>query len=566
MYHVLDIPWGAVENIKEKYSLTFLKGGLALYKGTILPKDLRAYSCDDFSLGRWIEDEKNASVMPPKENRNELSIKPHHEAIGDKIKTSFTENSPGFLLLEEDNLEPKTSIIIGLLKIAEDLQYGTKIKGKLLIISDTANIALWKNYLYNFPELHAYYRTLLIDYKSMKKLLIAPATARLSNKASIKVKQLSTRGTPSIDWDFIIADDFHLLKNSPQEFLRKELQSLASLNQKYSKKENPYTIFSSSSNYLTPIDYIPASQIISPQLSSTKTILPEEFLEFLERNNFNIAKVRGKYSWGVRKKTQSEAEAKNSMEKDLNHLKKIISSSDNCSIKQYSEVHKDYSINFYSFPIELKSSKEKSYKDAWTDVEKYILKEKGTALKTELNKFNYRIGFLKKEQIASIVYLLASYYTPVYLRVNNKKLAEEYIEILRKKAISVESLTGVKLEDQKRLWTSFKNREIQVIISSHLPKALYEETEASSKSFNPRVVITDIQREDYTNELKLIFKDSLSPTVYIPYTEKSFEKELVNSFINLNITKNFEYSAFSKKTEKIAKISVSKTTPPNYLN
>ena len=60
MYFVLDLPWG----VKFPNVQYWKDRKISVYKGAILPAELRPYASEDFSYGRWQEDELNGIVMP----------------------------------------------------------------------------------------------------------------------------------------------------------------------------------------------------------------------------------------------------------------------------------------------------------------------------------------------------------------------------------------------------------------------------------------------------------------------------------------------------------------------
>lgn len=95
MKFMLDLPWGF------KYpGVKYIGDGLAMYSGTILPKELRPYASEDFSYARWKEDEANAVVQPPEKGNTVFRPRPHQVEAAKRIITSYNNGWRG--LLEAD--------------------------------------------------------------------------------------------------------------------------------------------------------------------------------------------------------------------------------------------------------------------------------------------------------------------------------------------------------------------------------------------------------------------------------------------------------------------------------
>lgn len=92
--YALDIPWGF-----QHPDITYYKDRkVYVYKGELLPSELRPYRSLDFSYHRWIEDEANTHVQTPEPPVNIFKPKEHQITAAKKIYTSFYRKQRGFLL------------------------------------------------------------------------------------------------------------------------------------------------------------------------------------------------------------------------------------------------------------------------------------------------------------------------------------------------------------------------------------------------------------------------------------------------------------------------------------
>ena len=250
MYYVLDIPWGF------KYpGIQYWKDTkIYVYQGTILPKALRQYRSQDFSYNRWQEDELNAMVLPPEKGNAVFKPKEHQIIAARKFYKSYYNSFSGFLLADLMGLGKTLSSLVGVTAIAKKEKFQPQNKAKLLIVCPLRTIPQWRQTIHNYPFSTAITRPMIINYQQMNKLLNPPSNARVVKKQRTKNRQIATKGTPTIEWDFIIFDESHYLKNYPKSAASLSATSLAGLNKKYVKGKSPFCIFVTATPGASPLN------------------------------------------------------------------------------------------------------------------------------------------------------------------------------------------------------------------------------------------------------------------------------------------------------------------------
>lgn len=225
MYYVLDFPWG----VKFPNVQYWKDRKISVYKGFILPAEMRPYASDDFSFARWQEDELNGIVMPPEKGHAKYTLREHQLEAAKKIFKCYKKGDRGLLLADKTGLGKSLSALAGITAIAKESNFGVKNKGKLLIVCPKSVIPHWRQTIHNYPVASALLRPMIINYQQLNKLLEAPSNARVSKKAHRKNRQTAAKGKPNIDWDYIIYDEGHYLKNYGTSSMSLAAANIASL-------------------------------------------------------------------------------------------------------------------------------------------------------------------------------------------------------------------------------------------------------------------------------------------------------------------------------------------------
>lgn len=262
------MPHSAFEKFAEKHGLTRLKGGFALYRGVLLPKELRPFRSQDLSLARWIEDERNATVLPVVEHGD--------RTFSERPLPSFSNSV--VLDPDYDRFDVVPRELIRRIESRKD-------RAKILVVTSKAFKSEWCRTLSSHEKLCSRSRILVVDHSEAIRLLKPPPQARVATSRATKKNQTVLNGKVSVNWDIAVIDSPEQNSNSPADvlLLRAVRRSSTASLTVYGKGER------------SPNDYRVCCENLD--LDAEKT---EDFVHLVKtRMKVSIGIVRGKPDWPV---------------------------------------------------------------------------------------------------------------------------------------------------------------------------------------------------------------------------------------------------------------------------
>jgi hypothetical protein len=565
--HVLDIPWGS-ENLKEKYGIKTIKGGYGLYTGVLLPRPLRIFMSEDFSIQRWTEDEINAHVS--------VSEKPLVKAIttldqvttAEKMSNRFTDGASGLVMESGDNDEAKITTLLGVSFIAKSVDIkpwdeGVN-KGKLLIVTSKSSVAQWRKCVRSLQLATAFTRPLIIDYSQLDKLLMAPAHARITPNKTTKAKVKSKNGVPTVDWDFIIFDKAHMLGNPERSLTSANAISVARLNSEYKLGASPFTIFASESFSHNPLELTVMSNLLGLELVN-RSVKPKDWAQELKDQGFFVYETPKGFVWlgnppkiGPGSKVLKENEVFSAFKRDTLVIKTALKSS--VVSKLVTEA------TFTPVPIALSGKHKLSYRDTWLSFQSWLLANRLTTDKTEYSRafeeYSAKVSSLKNGYVLELVLdLLANTDNQVLVRVTNIETTHFLTERLLAKKFLPSVYSGTDEDRDQEALNDFHDGLSRVLIVDGLVKP--DEIRVKAR---PKVIVTDAQLvPSFLKSLEVLLPLTAVLQVLVPYLEKTIEEKI----IELYFTPDEKYlgktiSAFD--IERIYRIGAASTLPPNRLS
>lgn len=569
MKHVLDLPWGD-DALKEKYGLKTIKGGYSLYSGVLLPRDLRPFRSEDFSFTRWSEDESNAHVSVPDKAGKSFTPTEQQLDAGRQILETYQKGSPGFLLATPRGSGKKLAALNGVAMIAKQQGYkpwdeGTN-KAKLLIVTSKTAIPTWRETLKRYPVATALTRPLIVSHNQLSKLLMAPPSARLSAKRSTKSKLTSRNGVPTIDWDFIIFDEAHFLKNYPKNPHSASAAAVAKLNRKYSKEDSPFVIFSTATPGKSPLDFSLQSKLLSPGFPRGGEVFPKDWVSFLVERGFSLGDTsRGKVWLGEPPSRgplakQSPATTAAIVTKDTGKLARALKAAPGI----LGGSGKSTGVKHIPLPVELKGSHKLAYSNIWGDFQKWLnrnlMNSDPEGYAQQSARYSWRANSLKKEYIFDIVLDVLEGGSQVYLKVPTLDAVAYYHEKLADKKVVSATLTAHNEDDAEAALELFKSGVARVLIVTD-----FLTDEEYSLGVSPVVVLTDVTMiPSFYFERERFFADR-GLVVYLPYLEKTLEEHLLGLFVDVGENKA-RVTASPLLVEKLFRTTAARNIPPNRMS
>lgn len=593
MYYTLNLPWGVTHPDVQYWK----DRKLHVYRGALLPESLRPYANEDFSYERWQEDEMNGLVQTPQKGNAKFVPRPHQLEAAKKIFKAYNEDWRGFLEADSTGLGKTLSTLAGITAIAKSEGFGAKKKGTLLVVCPKAVIPQWRQTLHNYPVSSAFLRVMVINYQQLNKLLKAPPQARVAKKASTKKRQTLRHGTPTVDWDYIIFDEAHYLKNYPSSTTSVAATNIAKLEKPYEKKRTPFVIYSTATPGASPLNMSVMSGIISPLLHKTvgPTITPATWGAFLSKLGFSVKKGKSGWTWinaiGFGKNSDNPAE-RLKYQRELENARKL-QRKDSITIGR-ALIKPEAPFIMRSpkdlagwpeqlpvpMPVQLTSKQIPAYKEAWTKFRRFLNltpanSDPKTAL-VETLRYRQKSSLLKVDSIIDFVVSMVDAGNQVYISCEFIETIDKFKEHLVKKKISTVEISGRTSSDRERLRLLFQKGDAMVAlctvvegISLHAEETLPDGSKATS---NPRIsIIHDIRQNNLNTDQAMgrAHRDGQHSVTYFPYIEKTIEEKVIASYTNKTANQKAMTGSdldSAENYERIFREAAAKTTPPNMLS
>lgn len=439
-------------------------------------------------------------------------------------------------------------------------------RATLLIVSPKGVMPVWRQTLHNFPISTQFLRPLIMSYHQLNKLLQAPSNARTAKKARTKNRATARQGKPTVDWDYIIFDEAHYLKNFPSSTMSVSASNLAQLEKKYEKGRSPFVIYSTATPGSSPLNFALMSQMVAPlvaanhrkQLSSAVT--PMQWGEFLKNYGFDVkeSKIKGSWNWGStpwygknsddpteRAKYQAGVHrAKSNQRRDAIEIGKALKRKDAPFIMRRPQDLADWpEQQLIPLPAELTQKQLPIYQEAWNRFRQYLnLKPKGSDPKgslVETLRYRQKSSLLRVESLVDHIVDSVNNGNQVFVSCEFSETIDKYIEALTKKDITVAEISGRNTATREEERIRFQKGEAKVVlcsvvagISLQAEEVLPDGTKATPAS---RITYVHDIRQNPLDTVQLLgrcHRDGKNSLAYFPYFVETVDEKIVESFTN----------------------------------
>jgi hypothetical protein len=538
---ILDIPWEAqflAKNlgVKRHPNLKYY-----VHEGGVLPPQLEPYRSIDYSYERWIEDSINGREKTVTLPASRMKPRPHQVEAIKKIEATAKAGWRGFLLADDVGTGKSLSSIIGAYATAKVKGFTPENKAKVLIVAPKSVLPHWRNTIKASGVNNM--RIVVINYDQAKKLLDAPASASDVKKTSTANMHTSQRGTPTTQWDIIIADESHKLKNVSQR-----TAAFANI-ARYGANTTtaPYIIWCSATIGQNPLELGYLAPLIA-QITGFGTLTQNSWGDWLIANNFNVKKSgAGNFSWVKTLPESSPSDRaliQKQQTKDVQRLSEFLFSPTSPSIRRVPEnIHGWPKQTFTPTPILLNPTETLAYKKVWQEFRKHIgLHPRG---KNPQSGLAAQMRFRQKASLISAL-TTAEYANDLLDNGLQVAISVQFIETLdaiksylEKKGWHCAEISGRNVEERENERLRFQKGKAQVVlfttlegISLHSGEQL---ADGSIATKTKRAMLVHDIRYSALDMIQIVgrtTRDGQLANAYLMFTENTIETRILEVVLN----------------------------------
>ena len=486
--HVLEAPYdlrGAMPSLGAHWDKN-LKAWT--YVGTRIPGVLAHFASEDYSWERWIEDDINKQVAPITPGKVEFKARPHQLEAGRKIDQFVQQGARGFVVADETGTGKSISCLLGAYASARRQGFTEKNPCRLLIVCPKSVIPHWRNTLRSL-KFSNYFRVTIINYERLPKLLKAPSSAATAKRTRTKNRRVATGGTPLVNWNVIIADESHKMKNHQTAQRAKAFARVA----RYADTaaHAPFVIWASATIGQNPIEVGYLSPLIG-QMKRVPGLTNDTWGKWLERSGYHVKE--GKVGWVWKQPARdgsNKAEVQAERRADIQLLKELLFDQKFPSIRRLPEDIAGWpSIQRIAMPIDFDSSQWSMYEQVWTEFRTFLrMTRKGRDPKGALAKqlrFRQKSSLLLVPGVADFVCDLIDNGQQVALSTAFLESLDAMREILEARGIPCAEFSGRNEASREEERIRFQKGEAKVIlytvvegVSFHANESLPDGTKAT---------------------------------------------------------------------------------------
>lgn len=346
-----------------------------VHVGASLPPGLELFTAPLFSWQQWQQDDLSGTVtdLP---GDGSITPRPHQEEAADLIRAAHAVGRPGVLIGDDVGLG-KTISTLSAITDLDDVR-------TVLIVCPVSVVAHWRRTIQSMGT-HGK-RFCVINYDRLKHLLTVPKSAQTAKRTRTKNKRIATEGKSLVDWDVVVFDESHKLKN-PSAQRSHAARTIA---------KNAFCVWLSATAGTTPLDLAYLAPLLGEVTGHPVTDL-NEFEAWCAAQGIGVTRGNfGRWEW-----TENEA--------DLDLMARLLYDGPlPAGIRRVPEDIAGWPpINRILHPIALDRHARALYDDAWTEFRRAMsLEQRGknpTSGLAAQTRFRQKASLLRVPGVTELV-------------------------------------------------------------------------------------------------------------------------------------------------------------------
>jgi hypothetical protein len=509
-----------------------------IYVGAALPYGLTPYAAPDYSWERYVEDDLNGTVLPTQPSGMTFTPRPHQIEAIDKIEDTAARGYRGFLEADDVGLGKTISSWEGALRVAR-----RRGSTNVLVMCPKGVIPHWRRTIAALGDNGL--RVVVINYDQAKKLLTVPDSAASAARTRTKNKRIADSGNPVVDWDVVLYDESHKIKNQGSQ-----RSKAAARIARYAAaaKSAPFVIWMSATAGQNPTELGYLAPLLSQITGAAKSDL-KDFGQWLADEGFCVtynARFK-KWDWGLIPADAAPAEVAQieaHKERDLARIRALLfDGTDSPSIRRLpTDIAGWPEIQRIAFPVDLDAGERMLYMFAWTSFRADMhLAAKGRDPKGGMAA---RLRFRQKASLIRVpgtvdwaLDMIDNGHQPV-ISVEFHETSDAIREGLEKANVTVAEFSGrnTNTREQERLAFQRGQRQVMLFsvtegISLHQGEALGDGTFATN---TPRATMVHDPRYSGLDSIQIegrAHRDGMAANVYYAFAAGTVEEQIVRTLV-----------------------------------
>lgn len=483
------------------------------YKGVKLPDNLNQYSSQHFSWERWLEDELNTSDSTEPTPAG-VTLRPHQQEAADAIESAYKAKTPGFLLADDVGLGKTYATLSGINQCGEGL--------KVLILCPLSVVAHWRRSIAAMGANNN--RWCVLNYDRVKSLMVAPgAPDDRKQRTRTKNKAHATKGSPLVEWDVVVLDESHKLKNPVA-------QRTSATRRVSSAGSGAFCVYLSATAGQNPLELSYLAQLLAKATGSRIADL-NDFEGWCKDQGFQVKKGGyGQWSWERN-------------DRDLDVMRELLFESDRAFAmrRRPQDISGWPELQRVMFPQELDPQEYAAYLKAWEEFREALAldprgKDSPSALVAAL-RLRQKASLLRCKQTALLAADLVEQGIQVAISTQFLETGSRITDELEKARVRVSNINGgqsAAIREEQRIEFQQGKRSV-VVFTVTEGISLHASESAVSASDNKRVLLLHDMRWSALDVAQIegrCHRDGENAAAWYLYAPETVEEKVASAVLH----------------------------------